>query len=379
MTKKRINGEGNIRKRSEHSWEASLRTEGGVRLYVYGSSQKEVKEKLQAIQAEIANGTYVTENEMTVGDWMDEWYECFTLGVKESSRARYEQDIRNHIRPDIGSIQLQDLSLSHVQRFLNQYKEKKHLALKSVKNIYLILNKALNKAQSQGLIRQNPCTEAEIPSYDLPQKEMRPLKDAEVAEFLKRISGHPDEYLLYTALFTGMRESELIGLTWDCIDFDRGKVHLYRQLTPVKGRKDTWAFTTLKNKQTRDFVIPPSVLQVLKKQRIKQTEWKLLYGAAYDNDLNLVFTNRLGKHLRGATVYKHFKSIVTLMGLPEVRFHDLRHTYATLALQNGVDVKTVSNNLGHATVAFTMDKYVHISMVMQESCAAKMESFIASL
>ena len=158
MTKKRINGEGNIRKRSVHSWEASLRTEAGVRLYVYGSSQKEVKEKLQAIQAEIANGTYVTENEMTVGDWMDEWYECFTSGVKESSRARYEQDIRNHIEPDIGSIHLQDLSLSHVQRFLNQCKGKKHLALKSVKNIYLILNKALNKAQSQGLIRQNPCT-----------------------------------------------------------------------------------------------------------------------------------------------------------------------------------------------------------------------------
>ena len=151
MTKKRINGEGNIRKRSEHSWEASLRTEGGVRLYVYGSSQKEVKEKLQAIQAEIANGTYVAENEMTVGDWMDEWYECFTSGVKESSRARYAQDIRNHIRPGIGSIHLQDLSLSHVQRFLNQCKEKKHLALKSVKNIYLILNKALNKAQKSGI------------------------------------------------------------------------------------------------------------------------------------------------------------------------------------------------------------------------------------
>ena len=95
--------------------------------------------------------------------------------------------------------------------------------------------------------------------------------------------------------------------------------------------------------------------------------------------INLVFTNRLGKHLRGTTVYKHFKSLVTQMGFPEVRFHDLRHTYATLALQNGVDVKTVSNNLGHATVAFTMDKYVHISMVMQESCAARMESFIASL
>ena len=379
MKKKRINGEGNIRKRSEHSWEASLRTEDGERLYVYGSSQKQVKEKLQEIQTEIANGTYVPETEMTVGEWLDEWYECFTTGVKASSRARYEQDIRNHIKPAIGHINLQDLKLLHVQRFLNQCKEKKNLALKTVKNIYLVLNKALKKAQSQGLIRQNPCDEAEIPSYDTPQKEMRPLKDAEVTQFLKLIAGHPDEFFLYTALFTGMRESELIGLTWDCIDWDTGNIHLYRQLKPVKGRKATWAFTTLKNKQSRDFIAPPSVIHILKKQKLKQAEWKLQYGEVYENDLNLVFTNPFGKHLTSVTIYNHFKAIVTQMGLPEVRFHDLRHTYATLALQNCVDVKTVSNNLGHATVAFTMDKYVHVSMTMQQDCVSKMESFIVSL
>lgn len=379
MKKKRINGEGNIRKRSEHSWEASLRTEDGERLYVYGSSQKEVKEKLQEIQTEIANGTYVPETEMTVGEWLDEWYECFTTGVKASSRARYEQDIRNHIKPAIGHFNLQGLKLLHVQRFLNQCKEKKNLALKTVKNIYLVLNKALKKAQSQGLIRQNPCGEAEIPSYDTPQKEMRPLKDAEVTQFLKLIAGHPDEFFLYTALFTGMRESELIGLTWDCIDWDTSNIHLYRQLKPVKGRKATWAFTTLKNKQSRDFIAPPSVIRILKKQKLKQSEWKLQYGEVYENDLNLVFTNPFGKHLTSVTIYNHFKAIVTQMGLPEVRFHDLRHTYATLALQNGVDVKTVSNNLGHATVAFTMDKYVHVSMTMQQDCVSKMESFIASL
>ena len=379
MKKKRINGEGNIRKRSEHSWEASLRTEDGERLYVYGSSQKEVKEKLQEIQTEIANGTYVPETEMTVSEWLDEWYECFTTGVKASSRARYEQDIRIHIKPAIGHFNLQDLKLLHVQRFLNQCKEKKNLALKTVKNIYLVLNKALKKAQSQGLIRQNPCGEAEIPSYDTPQKEMRPLKDAEVTQFLKLIAGHPDEFFLYTALFTGMRESELIGLTWDCIDWDTSNIHLYRQLKPVKGRKATWAFTTLKNKQSRDFIAPPSVIRILKKQKLKQAEWKLQYGEAYENDLNLVFTNPFGKHLTSVTIYNHFKAIVTQMGLPGVRFHDLRHTYATLALQNGVDVKTVSNNLGHATVAFTMDKYVHVSMAMQQDCVSKMESFIASL
>ena len=117
--KRRFNGEGNIRKRSEHSWEASVAIEGGERIYLYGASQKEVKDKLQKIQSEIANGTYIADNDMTVGEWMDEWYECFTSGVKASSRARYEQDIRIHIKPGIGHINLQDLKLLHVQRFLN--------------------------------------------------------------------------------------------------------------------------------------------------------------------------------------------------------------------------------------------------------------------
>ena len=136
--KRRFNGEGNIRKRSEHSWEASVAIEGGERIYLYGASQKEVKDKLQKIQSEIANGTYIADNDMTVGEWMDEWYECFTSGVKASSRARYEQDIRIHIKPGIGHINLQDLKLLHVQRFLNQCKDKKNLAQKTVKNIYLV-------------------------------------------------------------------------------------------------------------------------------------------------------------------------------------------------------------------------------------------------
>ena len=107
--------------------------------------------------------------------------------------------------------------------------------------------------------------------------------------------------------------------------------------------------------------------------------WKLQSGALYNNTDGLVFTNKLGEHLCTHTVYMHFKKIVEKMGLPEVRFHDLRHTYATLALQNGVDIKTVSSNLGHATVAFTMDKYAHVSETMQKDSVTKMEAFIASL
>ena len=123
----------------------------------------------------------------------------------------------------------------------------------------------------------------------------------------------------------------------------------------------------------------PSVMRALKAAKLKQAEWRLQYGSLFQNNEQFVFTNERGEHLVTYSVWRQFKQIVTKMNLPEIRFHDLRHTYATLALQNGVDVKTVSYNLGHATVAFTMDKYMHVTMNMQKESVKKMESFIASL
>ena len=291
----------------------------------------------------------------------------------------YQQDIRVHIIPDLGSHRIQDLKLLTIQRFLNRCKNVKGLSEKSLKNIYLVLNKALTTAQKEGLIKKNPCSDAGIPVYEEPKKKMRPLKDGEIPAFLRMIEGNPYEGLFYMAIFTGMRESELIGLTWDCVDLEKGRIHLYRQLKAVRGKSKTYAFTTLKNKQERSFLIPSSVIKALKKVRIQQAEWKLNYGILFQNKDNLVFTDKLGHHLATRSVYNNFKAIVKKMGLPEVRFHDLRHTYATLALQNGVDYKTISNNLGHATVAFTMDVYADVSMTMQIDSTSKMESYIASL
>ncbi|MBR6184880.1 MAG: site-specific integrase [Clostridia bacterium] len=378
MEKKRYNGDGNIRRRSERSWEASLLI-NGKRKYVYGRTRGEVKEKLEALQNDVYNDTYIDENETTVGAWMDTWYECYTVKAKASTRTRYEQDIRLHIKPELGHIRLQDLTCKTGQKFMTRCKEVKGLSEKSLKNIYLVVNKSLTKAQKDGLIKANPFADVEIPAYEEPKKKMRPLMDNEVPEFLHLINGHPFEEFYYVAMFTGMRESELIGLTWDCVDLDKGTIHLYRQFKALRGKSKTYTFTTLKNKQERSFSIPPSVVRALKKVKTRQAEWKLHHGTLYHNEENFVFTNEFGHHLATRTVFNRFKAIMKKMGLPEVRLHDLRHTYATLAIQNGVDYKTISNNLGHATVAFTMDVYAEVSMTMQQDSVSKMESFIASL
>ena len=241
------------------------------------------------------------------------------------------------------------------------------------------MDKALTRAQKEGLIKKNPCSDAEIPAYEKPQKEMRPLKDTEVPAFLKAIHEDDFEHLFYIAMFTGMRESEIVGLTWDEIDWENESIHLVHQLVRTRGKNSQYVFTTLKNKQSRTFTMAPSVVNRLKKIKIQQAEWKLKYGQLYQNKDNYVFTNELRNHLCCHTIYMHFKKIVKEMGLPGVRFHDLRHTFATLSLQNGVDIKTVSNNLGHSTVAFTMDRYAHVTITMQKDSAQKMEAFIQSL
>ena len=378
MEKKRNNGDGNIRRRSARSWEASILI-GDKRKYIYGKTRGEVKTKLEALQNDLYNDTYVNDTDTTVGEWMDTWYECYTAKVKSSTRARYEQDIRLHIKPELGHVCLQDLTCKTGQRFMTRCKDVQGLSEKSLKNIYLVVNKALNRAQKDGLLKANPFADVEIPAYETPKKKMRPLLDEEIPIFLSLIRGHQFEEFYYVAMFTGMRESELIGLTWDCIDFEKGMIHLYRQLKPVRSTSKTYSFTTLKNKQERSFAVPPSVVKMLRRAKAKQAEWRLLYGTVYQNKLNLVFTNKLGGHLCPCTVYNGFKKIVQQMGVPEVRLHDLRHTYATLAIQNGIDYKTISNNLGHATVAFTMDVYADVSMTMHNDGASKMESFIASL
>ena len=378
MPKKRANGEGSFRKRSANSWEGRIMVDGDTKT-VRGKSRTEVKDKMLELQNDIYNDTLIDESDTTVEEWMNTWVECFTPKAKTSTKERYKQDIRCHIIPELGKLRIQDIKMPTVQKFLIRCQQDKRLSEKSLKNIYLVLNKAMTAAQKTGLIKANPCADAEIPAYENPQKEMRPLKDLEVVQFLKAIKGHPFEHLFFVALFTGMRESEIIGLTWDCIDWNTNEVHLYRQYKAVRGKEKTYAFTNLKNKQDRTFVATPSVMQALKALKVKQAEWKLQYGSLFQNKDGFVFTDELGHHLATRTVYNRFKGVVEKMGLPDVRFHDLRHTYATLALQNGVDIKTVSYNLGHSTVAFTMDKYMHVTMNMQKDSVDKMESYIASL
>ena len=378
MAKKRANGEGSIRKRSSGIWEGRV-TIDGVAKSIYGKTQADVRLKLTEIRNDLDNDDYIDPSDTTVKEWLELWQDEYLEDVKQSTADRYKSCIRIHIIPALGETRLMDLRSSMIQKFLNSCKKVNGLSEKSVKNIRLVLHKALEKAVEDEQIKKNPCDKAKVPSYDEPPKEMRPLQDYELPAFLNAIAGHPLEPLFYVAAFTGMRESEIIGLSWDCVDFEKSTIHLYRQLKRTREKGGEYVFTSLKNKQARTFAAPRNVIETLRRVKTKQAEWKLRAGTSWANKDNLVFTNCLGAHIATHTVWRQFKTIATQIGIPELRFHDLRHGYASLALQNGVDVKTVSNNLGHATTAFTMDKYGHVTETMMRDSADKMQRFIESL
>ena len=177
-------------------------------------------------------------------------------------------------------------------------------------------------------------------------------------------------------LFTGLREGEVLGLTWDCIDFQHNAIYINKQLQKTKKVGGTYCLAPTKNSRNRTILTAPSVMALLRKQKCQQAQMRLLAGEAWNNSWNLVFTNELGGHLCHCTVYKKFKAIVRELGMPEERFHDLRHSFAVASIESGDDIKTVQSNLGHATASFTLDVYGHVSQKMRQQSADRMEEFI---
>ena len=179
-------------------------------------------------------------------------------------------------------------------------------------------------------------------------------------------------------MFTGMREGEVLGLTWDCINFERGTLIIRRQLARDRQKGGEYHFSTPKNGKMRVIVLAPTVIELFKAQQMKQALMMLDAGKKWENN-NLIFTNPTGGYLSYRTVYDCFKRVMVKLGLPDTRFHDLRHTYAVAAIKSGDDIKTVQENLGHATAAFTLDVYGHVTNQMKQASASRMEHFISTV
>ena len=199
-----------------------------------------------------------------------------------------------------------------------------------------------------------------------------------MASFMKAVSGNKYEPVFLVTLFTGMRQGEIFGLNWSSVDFDKGTIAVKRQLQKDIDGGSVYHIISPKNGKGRCITPAPSVMAILKDQRRRQLESRLLAGPAWE-DSDFVFTDELGHHLVPHTVYHNFKKIVESIGYPTTRFHDLRHSYAVAAIRSGDDIKTVQGNLGHATAAFTLDVYGHVTEQMKKESANRMENFIKGI
>lgn len=380
---KRANGQGTIKKRKNGTWEGQYiagKDENGklIRRSIYGKTQKEVAEKLTALTNDLNKGVYIAPDQITVAQWFEIWLKDYTGSVKDSTKAQYEYQARVNINPVLGDIQLQKVTAPMIQRLYNAKLESK-LSPKSIKNLHGVMHKALNQAVLCQYLKVNPSLACQLPRIE--KKEMQTITGDDLKRFLQEIKRKEYEDLFFVDIFTGLRESEIIGLTWACVDFKKQVIRVEKQLKRQRNlnKSNDYVFDTLKNGKTRTISPAPIVFDVLKRVKAEQAANALKNGSAYKNENGLVFTNEIGGHLCQPTVLKHFKQRVTAIGLPDIRFHDMRHSFATISLENGDDIKTVSENLGHATVAFTLDVYGHVTDKMKKDSADRMQAYYQAI
>ncbi len=384
MAKKAAKGSGSIRKKSVisggrtyHYWEARLTTGHDpatgrqVQRSFSGKTQREVREKMQAAAAQAQGGHTAAPSRRTLASWLDEWLDGFLCGAKPATRSIYENNVKNHIKPALGALRLEELRPEAVQKFIGGMEG---LAPASVRLAYKVLRQSLAKAVALGYIVKNPADGCALPRME--QRPPRPLSDTESGTLLAAARGGEIEHLVWAALFTGCRLSELLGLTWDCVG--GGTLTINKQLARPEFRANG-LFLPTKNGKPRTLTPAPSVMRALYSQKQRQAADKARAGALWRGESGLVFTRADGAPMDQWRADALFRRLADSVGLTDVHFHDLRHTYAVNAIRAGDDIKTVQGNLGHATAAFTLDRYAHFTASMRQESAARMEGFIQGM
>ena len=372
---KRGNGEGSIYQRKEDGkWVTSITLENGKRKVLYGKTRKEVKEKLTRVLHEQQQGTLVTAGPQTVEQFLTDWLEnTHKRHVRPRTYERYREAVYLHIIPFLGKHQLQKLTVQHVQRFYTK-KEDEGLAPATIIYYHSVLHNALDTAVKRGLVARNVCDLASPPHRK--RFEIQPLSGEQAQKLLAVIQGHKWEALFTLAIATGLRRGELLGLKWQDINFTTGTLQVRRILsrvpTQAAKREHTYVEAEPKTqKSRRNVVIASFALELLKQHRVQQLETKLKAGTAWQEH-DYVFCTLVGTHLGPNHVVEEFKKLLKKAELPDIRFHDLRHSAASLLLTAGVHPKIVQEILGHTQISMTMDIYSHVLPGMQEDAMNKL-------
>jgi integrase len=376
MASKRGNGEGSKpHKRPDGRWEAryTVHTASGrKRKSLYGKTRADVAAKLAKALADRDGGLVFDSGTLTVGEYLDRWLKDSVQDtVRVTTYERYAEIVKLHIEPVIGRIKLKALTPTHLQGL---YRDRLDAGLSpaTVNKIHVVLHKALKQAVRWSLIPRN-VTEAVTAPRPAPE-EVRPLDAGQVTTLLRaaREAGDRLEALYVLAVSTGARQGELLALKWEDVDFERKTLRLRRTLTRNKGTITLGQPKTAKSRRT--VPLTARAVAALKHHKAAQNEERLRLAGLYE-DRGLVFANEAGGIVNPSNLrQRSFARLLKLAGLPEtVRFHDLRHTCATLLLSRGQHPKLVQELLGHANISITLDTYSHVIPGMGDHTARAME------
>jgi integrase len=376
MAKRRGNGEGSITRRKDGLYMARYWIEtpkGPKRKTVYGKKREEVADKLARALAERADGIVYDDENLTVGEYLDSWLKGSVRGsVRQSTFDRYEIAVRVHIKPALGRVKLKKLSPAHVAGFY-QDRLAAGSAPASVNKLHVTLRKALAQAVKWHMVPLNVAEAVKAPRPAPP--EMRTLSVEETRKLLEAARSDKLEALYMLAVHTGMRQGELLALKWQDVDLENAKLSVRRTLTMSGGRIMLGELKTKKSRRT--IRLTSAATRALRGHLARQMEEIGRLGDLY-KDEGLVFTSRVGTIINPTNLRKRsFAALLRRVNLPRIRFHDLRHTCATLLLQRDVHPKYVQELLGHANIAITLDTYSHVIPGMGDRAARAMEDALS--
>lgn len=343
----------------------------GTRKQVSGRNRDEVRRKLSDILHSLRHGTYADARGRTVGDFLDQWLvEVARPRVREWTFSGYEVHIWRHLKPTIGRIPLERLTPQHVQALLNQ-KPREGLKPKTVRYLRGTLRTALNEAVRRGLIARNAAALVEGPRVE--RYAIKPFTPEEARQLLQAVRGDRLEALYSVALTMGLRQGKALGLTWQDVDLDLGYMRISKQLQRIHGSPELVEPKTERSRRT--LAMPSMIADALRDHGARQELERRDAGQTW-HDTGLVFTTPIGTPLDGTVVTKEFHRVLDRAGLTQRRFHDLRHSCATLLLVQGVSPRVVMDLLGHLQIGLTMNTYSHVVPDLRRDAARRMDELL---
>ena len=374
MGRKRKSGEGTVRLRKDGRWEGRIvigYDEKGLpkTKNILAKTKGECVEKLKALKETIAPSTpSKVSADMTFGEWLDHWYETYSKpSIRPRTQRTYEGYIRLYIKPKLGGIPLNKLTTNDIQQFCVWMKSDDHIsgngiADSQIRNCYSLCHRALEKARAEHLISRDPTEGCKL--SPVRYEEMKILSREAMQKLLIQAKEEKYYELFILELATGLRLGEIAALQWDDLNLESGELQINKQVVAVKGKLTVSSPKT--KAAVRALILPSSVLKVMRE-----------YRARVDSRWMFPSPKKEDSPMRPSSIHQRLHRILDHAGCDRVRFHDLRHTFATNALAYGMDIKTLSTILGHVSCATTLNTYSHVTDEMRQRAAVKIDQGIA--